>query len=209
LSCVLALLPAGALAAAQITVEALFGGKAMIMVDGKRHTLSTGETSPEGVKLVDANSREATLEIDGAQKVYRPGSTISLNYARPEEVEEKVFANDRGMFLSYGTINGRTVEFLVDTGATSIAMNRSQAKRLGIRYRMTGDKGVVSTASEHVEAYRVTLRSVSIGRIRQDNVEAVVLDGNHPGPILLGMSFLGNLKVEKDGKTLTIRQRKR
>jgi len=49
---------------------------------------------------------------------------------------------------------------------------------------------------------------VTLGKIKLNNVEAMVIDGNHPGPILLGMSFLGSLKVEKSGNTLKIKQRK-
>lgn len=96
---------------------------------------------------------------------------------------------------------------MLDTGATTVAMNKSQAKQLGVDYRMKGERIVVSTASENVKGYRIRLKSVSLGKIKQRNVEAMVIDGDHPGPILLGMSFLGNLKVEKEGKVMTIRQR--
>jgi len=194
-------------AASRIEVQALFGGKAMLMIDGQRRTLSIGETSPEGVKLVNADSKHAVLEVDGNKKSYKPGGAISLSYAKPEHLEEMVYADDRGMFRSVGTINGRTVRFLLDTGATTVAMNKSQARQLGVDYRMKGERIVVSTASENVKGYRVRLKSVSLGKIKQRNVEAMVIDGDHPGPILLGMSFLGKLKVEKEGNAMTIRQR--
>lgn len=195
------------LAVSRIEVQALFGGKAMVMIDGQRRTLSIGQTSPEGVKLIDADSKQAVLEVDGKQKTYKPGGAISLSYARPEHHEEKIYADDRGMFRSVGTINGRTVRFLLDTGATTVAMNKSQAKQLGVDYRMNGERVVISTASDNVKGYRVRLKSVSLGKIKQRNVEAMVIDGDHPGPILLGMSFLGKLKVEKAGDVMKIRQR--
>jgi aspartyl protease family protein len=191
----------------RIEVQALFGGKAIVMIDGQRRTLSAGQTSPEGVKLINADSKQAVLEFDGKRKVYQPGGAISLSYAKPEHHEEKIFADDRGMFHSVGTINGRTVRFLVDTGATTVAMNKTQARQLGVDYRMKGERIVVSTASENVKGYRVRLSSVSLGRIKQNDVDAMVIDGDHPGPILLGMSFLGNLKVEKSGGVMIIRQR--
>ena len=194
-------------AASRIEVQALFGGKAMLMIDGQRRTLSIGDTSPEGVKLISADSKQAVLEVDGNAKSYKPGGAISLSYAKPEHLEEKVYADDRGMFRSIGTINGRTVRFLLDTGATTVAMNKSQARQLGVDYRMNGERIVVSTASANVKGYRVRLKSVSLGNIKQRNVEAMVIDGDHPGPILLGMSFLGKLKVEKEGNAMTIRQR--
>ncbi len=207
LTAVVSLLADAALAAMQIEVQALFGGKAIVLIDGQRRMLSSGETSPEGVKLIEADSKKAVLEVDGQRKSYKPGGAISLTYARPEQLEEKVYADDRGMFRSIGTINGRTVRFLVDTGATTVAMNKTQARDLGIDYRMTGERAVVSTASDLVEGYRVRLKSVSLGKIKLRNVEAMVIDGNHPGPILLGMSFLGKLKVEKSGGVMKMRQR--
>ena len=193
-------------AVSRIEVQALFGGKAVVMIDGQRRTLSIGQTSPEGVKLIDADSKQAVLEVDGKPTTYKPGGAISLSYARPEHHEEQVYADDRGMFHSVGTINGRTVRFLLDTGATTVAMNKSQAKQLGVDYRMNGEPIVVSTASDHVKGYRVRLNSVSLGKIKQQNVEAMVIDGNHPGPVLLGMSFLGKLKVENAGGVMKIRQ---
>ena len=194
-------------AVSRIEVQALFGGKAIVMIDGQRRTLSIGQTSPEGVKLVNADSKRAVLEVDGKEKTYKPGGAISLSYAKPEHHEEKIYADDRGMYHSVGTINGRTVRFLLDTGATTVAMNKSQAKQLGVDYRMNGEHVVISTASDNVKGYRVRLKSVSLGKIKQRNVEAMVIDGDHPGPILLGMSFLGKLKVEKAGEVMKIRQR--
>jgi aspartyl protease family protein len=194
-------------AVSRIEVQALFGGKAIVMIDGQRRTLSIGQTSPEGVKLVNADSKQAVLEVNGKEKTYKPGGAISLSYAKPEHHEEKIYADDRGMYHSVGTINGRTVRFLLDTGATTVAMNKSQAKQLGVDYRMNGEHVVISTASDHVKGYRVRLKSVSLGKIKQRNVEAMVIDGDHPGPILLGMSFLGKLKVEKAGDVMKIRQR--
>jgi len=194
-------------AAPRIEVQALFGGKAIVMIDGQRRTLSIGQTSPEGVKLIDADSKQAVLEVDGKHKTYKPGGAISLSYAKPEHHEETIYADGRGMFRSVGAINGRSVRFLLDTGATTVAMNKSQAKQLGVDYRMNGEIVVISTASDNVKGYRVRLKSVSLGKIKQRNVEAMVIDGNHPGPILLGMSFLGKLKVEKAGDVMKIRQR--
>ena len=190
-----------------IELQGLFTGKAVIKVDGKRHVLSVGETSPEGIELIAVDAEKAVLKVDGKTSDYRLGSTVGLSYAKPEDIEEKFFADDRGMYLAVGSINGHPVRFLVDTGATVVAMNKSQAKSLGIRYRIDGEPASVSTASGYAKAYRVKLKSVSLGKIRQTNVEAMVIDGKHPGPILLGMSFLDKLKVEKAGNVLLLKQR--
>lgn len=204
---ILSILSTAVCAVENVSVQALFAGKAVIMIDGQRRTLSVGETSPEGVKLIAADSKKATLEIEGNREEYTPGSAISLSFEEPTTVEETVYANDRNMFLTVGSINGQSVRFLVDTGATTVAMNKSQARKLGLRYRVDGEQTTASTASGFVRSYRVLLKSVSLGKITRRNVEAMVIDGKHPGPILLGMSFLGGLKIEKSGKAMLLKQR--
>jgi len=194
------------LAAEQIAVEALFGNKAMLLIDGVRHTLAVGQTTPEGIRLLDVNPHRAILEIDGRQQSYQPGAAIRLDFSQREQVVETLYADSEGMFTHIGAINGRPVKFLVDTGASLIAMNRSQAASLGIDYRKGRPAGA-STASGYVRGYRVKLKSVSLGGIKRRYVEALVIDGNHPGPILLGMSFLDRLEVSKSGNTLTVRQK--
>jgi aspartyl protease family protein len=195
-------------AVSSVEVQALLGKKVVVQIDGVRRTLSIAKPSPEGVELISTNSDGATLKVNGKVKDYLLGSSVSMNYAKPENIEEKVFADDRGMFLRNGTINGRSVKFLVDTGATSIAMNSSQAKRLGIHYRLEGKPSTVSTASGFVKAYEVKLKTVGLGAIKQRNIRAMVIDGKHPGPILLGMTFLSGLKVDTKGDVMTLKKRK-
>ena len=192
-------------ASQDIVVQGLFSGKAVVLIDGQRRIISVGETSPEGVKLINVDSSQATLEMDGQQKSYVLGSPVSLNFTKVENIQEKLFADDRGMFMTVGSINGQSTRFLVDTGATSVAMNTTQARRLGVRYKIDGQAATASTASGFVNAYRVYLKSVSLGKIKRKNIEAMVIDGEHPGPVLLGMSFLGGLKIEKTGNTLILK----
>lgn len=192
-------------ASPDIEIQALFTGKVVVLIDGKRQVLSDGETSPEGIKLITANTHRAVFEIDGKQEERIFGSSISLNFGEVKNIQEKVFANDRGMFMSVGSINGHTVRFLVDTGATTVAMNIDQAKRLGVKYKNKGVVTMASTASGFVKAYRVRLKTVTLGKIKRQNIEAMIIDGQHPGPILLGMSFLGDLKIEKSGNVLMLK----
>lgn len=202
------LLAASSVRAAQdIVLQGLFTGKAVLSINGQRRVMSLGETSPEGVTLLTVDREQVTLEIDGRQQSYTLGAAVSLNFTEADSIEEKVFANERGMFMSVGSINGQSVRFLVDTGATTIAMNTKQAKSLGVRYATEGEAATASTASGFVKAYRVRLKTVSLGKIKRQNIEAMVIDGEHPGPVLLGMSFLGGLKVEKAGNTLTLKSR--
>lgn len=190
-----------------LEIQGLFANKAVLMIDGKRHILAVGETSPEGVKIVSADAHGAVVEIAGKQKHYDLGNTVSTVFEKRKSTSEKIYANSGGMYMTYGNINGRSVHFLVDTGASAIAMSAEQAKMLGIRYDKFGEASSVSTASGFEKAFRVQLKSVSVGTITQTNVEAFVIEGSHPGPILLGMTFLGNLNVEHSGTAMTLRQK--
>jgi aspartyl protease family protein len=203
-------LSTGVNAVGNIEVQGLFSNKAVILIDGKRHILAVGMVSPEGVKVISANSSGAVLEIDGQQKQYTLGdsSTINTKFKQRGKRQEKIYVNSGGMYMTYGNINGRSVQFLIDTGASAISMNTDQAKHLGIRYDKYGIPAGVSTASGYADAYKVRLKSVSVGDITQTNVEAFVIDGKHPGPILLGMTFLGRLDVEHSGNAMTLTQEK-
>ena len=192
----------------KVEVQGLFSNKAVLMIDGNRYVLAAGEVSPEGVKVISADSRSAVLEIEGEQKQYMPGNAvINTSFKKRQSRKETIFINSSGMYLTFGSINGRSVRFLVDTGASAIAMNTEQAKRLGIRYDKIGVPAKVSTASGYAGAYSVRLKSVSIGNITETNVEALIIDGNHPGPVLLGMTFLGRLSVEHSGSAMTLLQK--
>ena len=191
-----------------IQVQGLFSKKVVVLIDGQRHIVAVGKVSPEGVKVVSVDSNGAVLEVEGQRKHYDLGSTVITTFSRPEKQQEKVFKNSGGMYMTYGNINGRSVQFLIDTGASAIAMNTTQAKHLGIGYDKYGTPSSVSTASGYTKAYRVHLKSVSVGDITQTNVEAFVIDGDHPGPILLGMTFLGRLSVEHSGNAMTLTQKK-
>lgn len=191
-----------------IEVQGLFSGKAVVSIDGQRRILSKDKPSPEGVKMISADSKSAVLEVDGNQKRYFLGNKISMAYKKPESVKEQIIADNYGMFKTHGYINKHPVKFLVDTGATSVAMSASKAKELGIPYRLDGVVTKTSTASGVANAWRINLKTISVGKLKQKNVEALVIDGNHPREILLGMTFLERLKVSKEGVMMILEQKK-
>ena len=209
LICSALIIQGNAYAVEKIEVQGLFSNKAVLMIDGKMHILAVGKISPEGVKLISANSRGAVLEVGGKQKQYLLGSSssVSTSFAQRKSNKETIYVSSGGMYKTFGSINGRSVQFLVDTGASAIAMNTDQAKSLGILYDKIGIPAGVSTASGYERAYRIRLKSVTVGGITEKNVEALVIDGKHPGPILLGMTFLGRLNIEHDGSAMTLRQK--
>ncbi|MEW8560820.1 MAG: TIGR02281 family clan AA aspartic protease [Candidatus Thiodiazotropha sp.] len=195
------------LAVERILVEALFTDKAMVSIDGVRRLLKLNQTSPEGVRLISASSSEAVLEVDGEQRSYPLGGHITTRFSKPELVTAKVWRNQAGAYTTVGTINGRTVNFLVDTGATAVAMHANQAKRLGISYRLEGNPIYVNTASGTAAAYDVVLDRVQVGDITLTNVRGFVIDNNGPGRVLLGMSFLNRVKMEDQGSVLILEKK--
>ncbi len=210
---VLALLLVGLYASAStadrdIHVVALFKGRVMVVIDGKRHLLQTGETSPEGVKLLSADSAGAVFEYRGETLRRRLDGRVHTALASPKAGEDVlIFRDTWGMFHTVGSINGMPVKFLVDTGASSIAMNSAQARRLGIDFLVEGDRTRVATASDVVPAYRLRLDVVKVGSIQLRNVLAVVIDGPQPTEVLLGMSFLGRLEMINRSDKLILRRK--
>ena len=111
-------------------------------------------------------------------------------YGRKARIE----MDSRGHFVTTAKMNGRSVEVLVDTGATSVAINRKTARRLGINLKQSDFKYKVNTANGVTRAASVQIDRIQIGRINVRNVNAAVLDDNALKGTLLGMSFLGQLK---------------
>ncbi len=192
----------------RIRVLALFKDKAIIELDGERRLLYAGSTSPEGITVIAATSREVILEIEGQQKRYSLGSHIGNTYTKPATGTTVTIGPDgQGMYLVNGSINGFQVSFVVDTGATFISMNRHQAARLGLRYKLDGRPSFVNTASGVDKIYLLELTKVRVGDIALSNIMAAVHDGDFPASILLGNSFLNRVALQRQGRVLTLEKR--
>jgi aspartyl protease family protein len=181
----------------QIQVLALFRDKAMLKINGDRHLLKAGGKTINGVKLIRSNADFAIIEVNGDKKKYGLGSQISTRLSIPKSSVVRIPSN-RGMYKTNGLINGRSVDFLVDTGASVIAMARPTADRLQIQYRETGTPMKVSTASQLHNAWHVRLNTVTVGGITLHQVDGTVIDTAHDQEILLGMSFLNRVKFSQE-----------
>ncbi len=203
----ISLYPSTVLAGMDVRVVGLFSDRAVLLVEGRQHMLRVGQTSPEGVKLVSASSESAVLLIDGAEVTARLDGRVSARKRTATVKEVQVWRDTTGMYTTVGSIDGLPVSFLIDTGATQVAMNASQARRLGIDYHVTGNPAEVTTASGVARAWMVTLDSVKVGDLEVRNVSAVVLEGEQPKVTLLGMSYLGRMEITNSGRLMTLRQR--
>lgn len=189
----------------QVNVVGLFNGKALVTINGGApQTLSVGQTK-NGVKLVAADSQQATLLIEGKTKVLGMGQGVSTGGGAESTPNQPVnlYADSAGHFFGNATVNGASLRFVVDTGATSVALNSTDAKRANINY-INGEKGIASTASGKAVVYRVTINTLKIGSITLNNVDAAVIEGGFPEVVLLGMTALNRLEMKRDSTTMTL-----
>jgi aspartyl protease family protein len=111
--------------------------------------------------------------------------------------------NAYGHYVSSGTINNHEVIFLLDTGASDVAIPESVADEIGLN---KGYAIIVKTANGNVKAYRTRLDSVAIGDIKLYDLNATILTNMTGNEILLGMNFLKHFEIIQKGRSLTIRQ---
>ncbi|PZU53953.1 MAG: TIGR02281 family clan AA aspartic protease [Thauera sp.] len=198
---------ASAAHAADVSLAGVFGGKAVLVIDGGApRTLAPGARSPEGVKLLSVDGDRAWVDIDGRRVQLRIGENVaSQRSAQTSSPVIHLNADSQGHFAADGAINGVPMKFLLDTGATVIAMDRNQARRAGVDLSRA-EAMRVQTANGVVRAWRVRLASVKLGSVTQANVEAAVMDAEMP-QVLLGMSFLNRMDMQRNGQVMTLRQR--
>lgn len=194
-------------AAPDVRVVGLFSGRAVVLIDGRQQVLKVGQSGPGGVKLLAADSESALLEIEGRKVQAHLDGRVTARKRTAVVQEVQVWRNNDGMYTTVGSINGLTVSFLVDTGASKVALNADEARRLGIDFRVSGTPTAVGTASGVARAWAVTLDTVKVGSLEVRNVDAVVLEGNNPRHALLGMTYLGRLEIDNDGRLMTLRKK--
>ncbi len=191
----------------RINIQALFKDQIMVNINGKSRLLKVGETSPEGVKLIRSDSMDATLEIDGEQWVYSLGGRIvNEGPTEREHYSVRIGRDQNGAYQTEGWINNYPVQLIVDTGATTVAMNENQATALGLSYQ-GAPTGMAETAGGVVKVYAVRLDSIRVGEIVLNNVQAAVLEGRFPVKVLLGMSFLSRLELRQSENFMELIQK--
>jgi len=195
---------APAFAVDKIEVIALFTGKVIVNIDGQRRVIAEGDVTEEGVEGIRINSNRAVLKVDGEERVYMLNNRIGGPYAKKEKKRVDVFRLDGQNYVTSGSINGVPVRFIVDTGASKVAISATKASHMGLDYKNRGKPIQVNTASHVWPGYAVTFDRVKVGDIEMRLVEGIVIEGDKPDMPLLGMSFLGKLKVTKEGEVMRL-----
>lgn len=200
----LGVLPAVALP--PVEVLALFKDRAVVRAAGSEHMLREGETSPDGITLLEADARGARVRYRGETYQLDLSRHVAGRFTAAERQRVSISPDSLGQYRVRGAINGTFVNFLVDTGASVVALSQRHAGSLGIDLERA-ERGVVQTAQGTVGSAFVTLDEVVVGGITAYNVQAAVIEGNYPVEILLGMSFLRKVGMEEQNGVLTLVQK--
>lgn len=155
-------------------------------------------------KVADTNTTPETVAVASSQS--RTG-VMSDATPTPGRRSHTINKDRRGHYSTDGRVDGRRLDFMVDTGASVIALTESSAARVGIRPSRSDYNAPVSTANGVVKAARARLDSVDIGGLEVRNVEALVLPDGVLSENLLGLSYLSRLKrFEFAGGKLVLEQ---
>jgi aspartyl protease family protein len=193
--------------AVDVALIGMLGEKAAVFAldGGEPKAVKVGQKW-RGISLLSVERDQATVEIDGKQRVLKIGQHYrTATTASSDRQSVTLAADTRGHFVSQGLINGNPVRFLVDTGATAVALPAAEAQRLGIDYRK-GQRGFTSTAGGMVPIYRVRFDSVKLGSIELSGVDGIVIEQGLD-IALLGMSFLNRVEMKRDGQTMVLIRR--
>ena len=206
LSLVVLWLFAGFVQAADVGLAGLFPGKVLLTINGGTpRIVAVGARTDEGVRVLSVEGDTATLEIDGKKRTLRVGQNVASQASTGGPQSAVLTADGRGHFLTTGLVNGTSLRFLVDTGASMISLGAGDARRIGIDPGK-GEPGIVNTANGQARVSRVKLDSVRVGDIVLNNVDATVHQHDLPFA-LLGMSFLNRMEMQRDGDTMTLKKR--
>jgi aspartyl protease family protein len=204
------LLVVAATAQAQsVTLSGMVGSKALLIVDGSAPKIVASGDTFQGVKVLSTQGDSAVLMVGGKRLNVRvgdaPASVGEQSGSKSSGSKIVLNAGDGGHFLAQGSINGKSVQFMVDTGATTVAMGAAEAKRMGIDYA-AGKPVRMNTANGQALGYLLTLNSVRIGDVEVQNVEAIVAQQAMPY-VLLGNSFLTRFSMRRDNDQMVLERR--
>jgi len=137
------------------------------------------------------------------EKRNNPNQVLETRYLESGAREVVLKRSRNGHYVTSGTINGEAVVFMLDTGATGIAVPQKMAHELGLE---RGRRLTTRTANGTATAWATRLERVAVGDIALNDVPASITPGLGGEQVLLGMSFLRHIEFTQRGDSLTLRQ---
>jgi len=196
--------------AIDVVVMAIFGDMVIIKVDGTKHKLRVGDKTPEGILLSEIDYDTIILKKGNKKSRHKLGGQVSFGKEggrgrTPKKDQIAKIWPQGDMYVTHGYINKFAVTFMVDTGATWIALSQDLAKRMGINY-FKGEVGYAGTASGTTAIHKIKLNTVRVGDIVMHNVEAAVIP-NLSGHVLLGNSFLKYCEMTRTKQVMILKKK--
>ena len=190
-----------------VALQGMLGNKALLMVGGGApRAVAPGETH-QGVKVLSTSGDQAVVMVDGRKATLRVGEApASVGAAAPSGGDRiALTADGRGHFVTQGSINNKPVQFMVDTGASVVALGQGEADRLGLNYK-AGRPVQMATANGTAPGWLFKIDQVRLGDVVVYNVDAVVTPMGMPA-VLLGNSFLNRFNMRRDGDQMMLMKR--
>ncbi|MDP9604960.1 TIGR02281 family clan AA aspartic protease [Variovorax sp. NFACC27] len=195
-------------AAGSVTLTGSIGSRAILIVNGNPpKTVAVGE-SYQGVKLVSLQADQAVVELEGKRVNLRMDTPVSIGGGGGSGGGGNrvvLSADSRGHFMTQGSINGRPVTFMLDTGATAIALSADDAQRIGLDYSK-GQRVLMNTANGTATGYKLRLQSVRVGDVEVYDIDAIVSQQAMPF-VLLGNSFINRFSMRRDADQMVLEKR--
>lgn len=191
--------------AQDVGLAGVMGSKAMLMINGGEPQAVPIGQALDGVKVLAIQGELVTIEIGGKKRPLRVGQHAVGAGSGDGSGKITMTADVQGHFYTTGTINGTSVRFLVDTGATMISLGATDARRIGLDFNR-GQKALSNTANGQVVVSKVQVDTVRIGDVTLHNIDALIHQNEMP-IALLGMSFLNRMEMQRDGSTMTLKKR--
>ena len=191
-----------------VALSGVLGSKALLVVDGGApKAVAPGETY-QSVKVVSTQGDNAVLEIGGQRQTLRVGgSPVSVGTPVGPGTGARIVlsAASDGHFVTQGLINSRPVQFLIDTGATTVGIGVSDAERIGLNYKQ-GQAVQVATANGVARGWKIQLSSVRLNDVEVQNVDAVITPFAMPY-VLLGNSYLTRFQMTRTNEQMVLEKR--
>lgn len=189
------------------TLAGRMGDKALLVLDGRTQVLAPGQTA-SGLRVLAWEGESLVVEREGRRLLLRPNAApvaLGAPAAAPTGREVVIPAGSGGHFVLDGAINGRVTRFMVDTGATSVALSREEADRLGLDLK--GSRTLMSsTAAGVVPVQQIMLARLRLGEVELTNVTAVVTPAPMPY-VLLGNSALSRFQMRRENDVMRLELR--
>lgn len=208
----LALLASGAVSslalAQEVNLSGMMGNKALLVVDGSEPKLVAPGESFRGVRVVSAQGQSAVIDIGGQRQSLRIGAapvSVGQPVAAASGARIVLSADSGGHFVTQGLLNAKPVQFMVDTGATTIGVSVSDADRIGLKYKH-GQAVQVATANGVVPGWKIRLSSVRMSDVEVRDIDAVVTPIAMPF-VLLGNSFLARFQMTRNNEQMVLEKR--